>query len=73
MAISQRIGRRVQFTAKRYCEKCCSTTDLVYSAGRIEPGSSPDETFVKVESPKSQYWSVYSLYMKANGRGPGQN
>jgi hypothetical protein len=50
MAISQRVGRRVQFTAKRHCEKCGSTTDQVYSAGRIEPGSRPDETFVKVES-----------------------
>src|SRR5947209_18750087 len=50
MAVSQRIGRRVQFTAKRYCGKCGSTTDQVYSAGRIEPGSRPDETFVKVES-----------------------
>ena len=44
------MGRRVQFTAKRYCEKCGSTSDQVYSRGRIEPGSRPDETFVKVES-----------------------
>jgi len=73
MAVSRRASRRVQFTAKRFCGKCGSTTDQVYSSGKIEPGSRPDETFVKVESPKSQYWSVYSLYMKANGRGPGQN
>jgi len=50
MAISQRVSRRVQFTAKRFCGKCGSITDQVYSAGRIEPGSRPDETFVKVES-----------------------
>jgi len=50
MAVSQRATRRVQFTAKRYCGKCGSTTDQVYSAGRIEPGSRPNETFVKVES-----------------------
>jgi hypothetical protein len=50
MDVSQKIGRRVQFTAKRYCGKCGSTTDQVYSRGRIEPGSRPDETFVKVES-----------------------
>jgi hypothetical protein len=50
MAITQTVSRRVQFTAKRYCGKCGSTTDQVYSAGRIEPGSRPDETFVEVES-----------------------
>ena len=50
MAISQRIGRRVQFTAKRFCDNCSSTTEQVYSSGRIEPGSRPDETFVKVET-----------------------
>ena len=50
MAISQRIGRRVQFTAKRFCGKCGCTADQVYSRGRIEPGSRPDETYVKVES-----------------------
>jgi hypothetical protein len=50
MSGSQRIGRRVQFTAKRYCGKCGSTTDQIYSMGGIELGSRPDETFVKVES-----------------------
>jgi hypothetical protein len=50
MEVTRRVGRRVQFTAKRYCGKCGSTTDQVYSAGRIESSSTPDETFVKVET-----------------------
>jgi hypothetical protein len=66
MVLSQSIGRRVQFTAKRYCGKCGSTGDQVYSAGRIEPGSRPDETFVKVES-----WCCESCETVAENRREG--